>query len=252
MPDFDYDAELSRYHRRLWSAAAVGRDDRVLDIGCGTGLLTREAAAVAGSAVGVDISEHMLAVARELSAGLPNIGFELGDVQVHPFPAESFTLAVSRFGTMFFDDPAAAFANLARAMRPGARLVQLVWQDAAHQEWLTVIRQTLGDEGEAAAPAAGGAFSLADPASAERVLTGAGFDRIEVVDVREPVYYGPDSDAACDAAYALQTTQDLLTGLDPAQTEQALERLRAAVATRETADGVWFDSRAWLVTARRP
>ena len=66
---FDYDAELGRYHRRLVTAMAVGPDDRVLDIGCGTGLTTREAgrAAVSGSAVGVDIFAQSLVTARRLS-----------------------------------------------------------------------------------------------------------------------------------------------------------------------------------------
>jgi SAM-dependent methyltransferase len=225
----------------------VRPDDDVLDIGCGAGLTTRSAArsAVSGSAVGVDVSAERLAVARRLSAdeGLKNVRFEQADAQSYAFAAEGFTLGVSRFGTMFFSDPEAAFANIARALRPRARLVQLVWQDRRYQEWDAVIRRTLAGPGAIVVDTGGGAFSLADPVVTERLLTAAGFTDVQVTDVREPVYYGPDADAACDAVRGLWMTRDL----DPA----GLDRLRAILANRQTADGVWFDSRAWIVTARR-
>jgi SAM-dependent methyltransferase len=252
---FDYDAELRRYHPRLRAAMDVGPDYHVLDIGCGTGLTTREAAkaAVFGSALGVDISAQMVAAARRLSEqdGLNNVHFEQADAQVHPFAAERFSLGISRFGTMFFTDPVAAFTNIARALRPGARLVQLAWQDRRHQEWDAAIRHALADGRTLPVPADGDPFSLANPATAERLLTAAGFTHIQVTDVREPVYYGPDTEAACNAARSLRMTQDLLADLDPAQTEHALQRLLAILATHHTADGVWFDSRAWIITAHR-
>ena len=127
-----YDAELARHNRHLQIAAGVGADDRVLDIGCGAGQTTREAARAAaqGEAVGVDVSAEMLEVARRRSAseGLRNVAFEQADAQSHIFPPASFDLCISRFGVMFFANPAAAFANIGRAMRPGARLVWMVWQ----------------------------------------------------------------------------------------------------------------------------
>jgi SAM-dependent methyltransferase len=250
---FDYDAELRRYHQRLLTAAEVGADEHVLDIGCGTGLSTREAAeaAVFGSALGIDISEQSLATARRLSEeqGLRNVSFEEGDAQVHPFPAQRFSLGISRFGTMFFADPEAAFTNIARALRPGARLVQLVWQDQTQQEWVAVIRDALG--GGRSAPPPGAAFSLADPDVAERLLVGTGFGDVQIVDVREPVYYGPDPDAVCEAIRNLHMARDLLEGLDPDQTDQAFRRLLDVLAARQTADGIWFDSRAWIITAER-
>lgn len=251
MTEFDYDAELQRYQERLLAALDVGSDDQVLDVGCGTGLTTREAAEEAAGAVGVDISEQIVATARRIAEeeGLRNVSFEQADVQVHPFPAEQFSLAVSRFGTMFFTEPDKAFANIARALRPGARFVQLVWQDVEYQGWHTTIRQALA-EGRTV-PATGGAFSLADPATAERLLTNAGFKEIEVTDVREPVYYGPDAEVACNAARSLQLTQNLLADLDPTQTEQALQRLHDTFNTHHTGDGIWLNTRAWLITARR-
>lgn len=252
---FDYDAELRRYHRRLQAAAEVAPDDHVLDIGCGTGLTTREAARAAsgGSALGVDLSAEALATARDLSEqeGLLNARFEQGDAQVHLFPAERFSLGISRFGTMFFTDPVAAFSNLARALRPGARLVQLVWQDSKHQEWAAVVCNALADVRGLPVSAGRNAFSLADPATAERVLAAAGFTDVQAVNVREPVYYGPDAEAARDAVRSLWMAQGLLADMDLAQAERASERLLSTFTTRQTADGVWLDSRAWIITSRR-
>ena len=110
-----FDRSVAPYHERLLAAAAIGASERVLDIGCGTGQTTRDAAraADAGDALGVDLSSGMLAVARQRAqaAGLANATFEQSDAQLHPFEREAYDLAVSRTGAMFFGDPTAAFAN---------------------------------------------------------------------------------------------------------------------------------------------
>ena len=120
-----------------------------------------------GGALGVDISAPAIERARELARaeGLRNVTFEHADAQVHRFPPERFDLVISRFGTMFFDDPVAAFANIRRALRPAGRLVMMVWQAHERNEWDVAIRQSLaGPEGPAAAASAGpDPFSLADP-----------------------------------------------------------------------------------------
>jgi SAM-dependent methyltransferase len=250
---FDYDAEL-RLHNELFRAAArVGSRDRVLDIGCGTGQSTREAAraAINGSAVGVDISAPMLELARRLSdeQGLANITFQQADAQVHRFPPAHFDLCISRFGTMFFADPVAAFANIGRALRPAARLVLLVWRARDRNEWATAIRQTL--PAASATPRGPDPFSLADPTFTEGILAAAGFTEVSFTDVQQPVYYGPDSAAAFDAVLRLWEVKDLLANLDAAAAEQARTRLRTTLDAHNTHDGVYFDSRAWIVTARR-
>lgn len=249
---FDYDAELSRYHQRLLAAADVRTADRVLDIGCGAGQTTRDAArsAPAGSALGVDLARPMVERARRLS-NLRNVRFLQADAQVHPFAPALFTLAISRFGTMFFSDPVAAFTNIGRALRPGARFVQLVWQAAEHQEWVGAIRQALAGGRAASAGPTHGAFSLADPAAAAGVLTAAGFPAVEVTEVREPVRYGPDATGARDALFELGMVQPLIATLDVAAKARALDRLMAMLDACDTGDGVWFDSRAWLIVARR-
>lgn len=250
---FDYDAEL-RLHNELFRAAArVGPHDRVLDIGCGTGQSTRDAAraAVNGSATGVDISGPMLERARQLSddEGLPNITFQQADAQVHRFPPTHFDLCISRFGTMFFADPVAAFTNIGSALRPGARLVLLVWQDRDRNEWATAIRRTFTDE--PATPGGPNPFSLADQTVTKDLLVAAGFADVDFTDVHVPVYYGPDSATAFDAVFRLWEFKDLLANLDATAAERARTRLRTTLDAHHTDGGVYFDSRAWIVTARR-
>jgi SAM-dependent methyltransferase len=253
---FDYDAELSRYNVRLRAAADVRTADRVLDIGCGTGQTTRDAAssATSGSALGVDLSRPMVDRARQLTEeeGVRNVSFERADAQVHPFAPGDFTLGLSRFGTMFFTDPVAAFTNIGRALRPGARLVQLVWQANDRQEWSSAIRQALTGDRTAPAGPSHGAFSLADPTVTAGVLTTAGFTEVEITEVREPVYYGPDAAGARDALFDLRMVDALVADLDAAERARALDRLLAMLDAHDTGEGVWFDSGAWLVTARRP
>ncbi|MBQ1021823.1 class I SAM-dependent methyltransferase [Micromonospora sp. D93] len=250
---FDYDAEL-RLHNELFRAAAhVGPRDRVLDIGCGTGQSTREAAraAAAGSAVGVDLAAPMLERARQLSddEGLTNITYQQADAQVHRFPPTYYDVCISRFGTMFFADPVAAFINIGSALRPSARLVLLVWQERDRNEWATSIRQALGPA--SATPRGPDPFSLADPTVTEGVLTAAGFAEVSFTDVNKPVYYGPDSATAFDAVLGLWESKNLLANLDAAAAEQARTRLRATLDAHHTGGGVYFDSRAWIVTAHR-
>jgi SAM-dependent methyltransferase len=248
-----YDAELRRHHEHFRAALEVGPSDRVLDVGCGAGQSTRDAARIAarGHVVGVDVSEEMLEVARRRSAaeGLSNVAFERADAQTHAFPAAHFDLCVSRFGVMFFADPVAAFTNIARAMRPGARLVLMVWQGRDRNAWATAMQGVLAPAGgqSATEPAA---FSLGDPVVTTDILSAAGFASIDFAEVREPVFYGPNVSAAYDATVELFLAKP---APDVAETavEERLQRLRALLEAHLTPDGVLFESRAWIVTARR-
>jgi ubiquinone/menaquinone biosynthesis C-methylase UbiE len=251
-----YDDELRAQHARLMSAAAVRAGERVLDVGCGAGQTTREAARAAapGEVLGIDVSaaalERARELARELAAadGFANAAFEHGDAQTHAFAPGSFDVAISRFGLMFFADPAAAFANIARALRPGGRLVAIVWQRGGDNEWAVAIDEALGT-GTAEHV---GAFSLADADATKALLERAGFDDVRFEDVDEPVFYGPDVAAALDWVRSFQDVSDALASLEPDARDRALERLSALLAAHHRADrGVVFASRTWLITARR-
>jgi ubiquinone/menaquinone biosynthesis C-methylase UbiE len=248
-----YDAELRAHHEHLRGAYGISPGDAVLDIGCGTGLTTREAARAAapGRVVGVDVSERMLERARQLTAAerLDNVRYELGDAQVHRFDPAGFDVAISRFGTMFFSDPAAAFANIAAALRPGARLVLLVWQRRRDNEWMQAIDAALGDAVQP--PPGADAFSLGDAEATAGILEAAGFDGVRFQDVREPVLYH-DVDAALAVVRGFQDTSAALARMSDGEATRAVERLRETLAAHYSDErGVALGSRSWLITARR-
>lgn len=233
-----FDAEVRPHNERFAAAAAVKPGEDVLDVGCGTGESTREAARAGATALGVDVSEQAIAKARELGGA----SFEVADVQTHKFPPAAFDVVLSRFGAMFFTDPPAAFADLARALRPGGRLVLLVWQKRDRNEWYSVLHDAVAPG--TTPPPAGPHFSLGDPGRTRTLLEGAGFGDVEFTELREPVCYGPDAATACEFSLGLKDVQELRP------TEQAASRLKAAFAAHETPDGVLLGARTWIVTAR--
>jgi SAM-dependent methyltransferase len=195
----------------------------------------------------------MLERARQVTAvqRLGNVRYELGDAQVHRFDPARFDVAISRFGTMFFSDPAAAFANIAAALRPEARLVLLVWQRLEHNEWARAIDAALGDAAQPPPPGAD-PFSLGDAEATARVLERAGFDGVRFEDVHEPVLYGHDLDAALAFVRGFQNTNAALAGMNDGEAARTVERLRAMLAAHYSEErGVLLDSRSWLITARR-
>jgi SAM-dependent methyltransferase len=251
-----FDRSVAAYHDALMDAVAVGRSDRVLDVGCGTGQVARDAArvAVAGSVLGVDLSAAMLDVARQRAAadGLSNVTFEQSDAQVHRFEAGAFDVAVSRTGAMFFGDKVAAFRNIARALRPGGRLVLLTWQSPPGNEWLREFSTAMaaGRDLPAPPPDAPGPFSLSEPARMEALLRDAGFADVTVEGTAAPMWFGRDADDAFDLVSGLLGW--MLEGLDHDGKTRALEALRTTIAAHATPDGVLYESATWTTRATRP
>ena len=153
---------------------------------------------------------------------------------------------------MFFEDPVAAFANIRRALRPAGRLVMMVWQSPERNEWDVAIHQSLAGPQEPGVTASAGPdpFSLADPPTVKQILGAAGLADVTFTDVHEPVYYGPDVAAALDWVRGFTYTREVLKGLNPAAAARAAGRLREVLAAHLSDDGVWFNSRAWIITAR--
>jgi SAM-dependent methyltransferase len=248
------DAGLARYTEPFFAEAAIQPGERVLDIGCGNGFTSCEAARRGARVLGVDLSAEMLEVARERAArdGLEGVEFVQADAQVHPFPSGGFDLVISRHGTMFFGDPAAAFANIGAALRPGGRLALLVWRDLADNEWLREFLAALSAGGPLPLPPPGapGPMSLAEPDRLRALLTGAGFDAARLLPVERPMWFGTDGD---DAFRRLPDQFGwLLSSLPPWGRGRALNALREVVSAHQTPDGVLFGSAAWVVTASRP
>ncbi|HET9445279.1 MAG TPA: methyltransferase domain-containing protein [Steroidobacteraceae bacterium] len=253
----DYEAELQSHNAVLLPACAIRSHEHVLDIGCGTGQTTRHAARMAatGAAFGIDIMEPMIVRARALAAaeGVRNIRFEHGDAQAHSFAQQHYDVAISRYGTMFFADPIAAFRNIGGALRPAGRLVMMTWQAHETNAWSVAVHQALApyESSSAVSPGAQEHFSLADPTMVERMLRAAGFANVTFSDVREPVYYGESVDAAIEWVRGFRFVRDVLQALDAVAATRLLASLRDLMTKNAGEKGVWFDAREWIVTAQR-
>jgi len=248
-----YDATNAGYNPYL--LRHISAPDSVLDIGCGNGQTTREAARIATTVLGLDLSTRMLDNARNKAneEGLTNVTFEKGDAQVYPFTEATFDVAISRFGAMFFHDPVAAFTNIGRALKPGGRLALLAWHSLAENEWLLATREALAVGRDLPTPPVGvpGPFGLGDPDRNRAILTDAGFSNVQNDAVAAPLNWGKDADDAYDFVSDVGPTRGMLNGLDDKDRARALDNLRALLKKYETPEGVFLGSRAWLITATR-
>jgi SAM-dependent methyltransferase len=197
----------------------------------------------------------MLARARERAADeqLTNVSFVQADAQVHDFDRGAFDVVISRFGAMFFADPVAAFANIATALHPDARLALVVWMPLERNEWLSVIREALAMGRALPAPQVGspGPFGLADPGHVRTTLEAGGYADIAVDEFHSTIEAGSDPDDAFTFVGELPPVMGMVEELDDTDTAEALDRLHAALAEHATPDGVQLGAAAWVVTARR-
>ncbi len=253
--EYVFDRSLHHYRRPFLDAAAIRAGDRVLDIGCGNGETTQDAATLAapGRVLGVDLSTRMLEHARHrvAEAGLTNVDFLRADAQIHPFGPPAFDLAVSRTGSMFFGDPVAAFTNIARALRPGGRLVLLVWQGIERNDWVRELRESLAAGRVLPTPPldAPGPFSFADPERNRSVLEAAGFEDVRCDGVERPMWFGASAEDAFGFLSRQGVARFLLRDLDPEARQQALTHLRASVEAHAGDEGVVYPSAVWIVSA---
>jgi SAM-dependent methyltransferase len=252
------DAAVRPYGLAALDALHPAAGERALDVGCGVGETTRELArrvGPAGVAVGVDVSDRLVEVARRESAGLSNVEYLVADAQSHPFTG-GFDLCYSRFGLMFFEDPPAAFRNLRRALRAGGRLAAVVWGPPASCAWvelpLAILRRQRPDAAGAGAPGPG-PFSLADAAEVRALVEGAGFTGARVDPLALPFRCG---DSAADAAALLVRFGPAAAALREAGAEGERlrplveEELRDLLAPWVGPGGVELPSLALLLTAR--
>jgi SAM-dependent methyltransferase len=201
----------------------------------------------------------MLGQARRAAgaAGLAQVRFEQADAQTHRFEPAAFDVLFSRFGVMFFADPAVAFANLRAALRPGGRLAFVCWQGIQDNPWMlvpmTAALQHLPPP-PILDPGAPGPFAFADPARVEGILTTAGFGDVALDVLHETLTVGGTTslDAAVDFVLRLGPTSRALQAADPALRAVVSTAVRDALAPYHTDGGVRMPSGAWLVTARNP
>ncbi|MER5451531.1 class I SAM-dependent methyltransferase [Streptomyces sp. NPDC002766] len=235
--------------------ASAGPAGRVLDVGCGTGGTTLAAARRLGPAarcVGVDISEPMIAAARERAEREGTAAsFVRADAADHAFEPGTFDAVVSRFGVMFFADPVRAFANLRRAAREGAGLRFIAWRGPADNPFMTTAERAAAPflPGlPARRPDEPGQFAFADPDRVRSILAESGWAGIEV----RPF------DAECTFPEGQLTgyftrmgpVGQALREADEATRTKVVETVRAAFEPFVHGPEVRFSAGAWLVDAR--
>lgn len=254
-----YDAMSGPFNEGLLGAAAIALGDQVLDVGCGCGATTFEAARLArdGFALGIDVSEPMLAVAsrRARDLALTNVAFVCGDAQVHPLEPARHDVAISRFGVMFFADPVVAFANIGRSLKPGGRVAFVCWQDMLANEWIALPGMTLAahvplpDLGEAGGP---GPFSLAEPPQIEAILESAGFGDTRVKERRAPMKLPGSTPGEFERFLrAMPVVRHTLADADPVAAERAVRAVLEVLEPRFGPEGLYLEGASWLVTATR-
>ncbi len=250
------DAMLERFGADALAAAAVQPGETVLEIGCGCGETTEllsGSVGETGRVLAVDISAPILAEARERLAGLANVRIEQADAANYAFAAGAADLLFSRFGVMFFGDPAAAFDNMRKGLKPGGRVVFACWRSPAENLWMTApfeaIKSLLPPMAKPD-PEQPGPMSFADPARVTRILTQAGFappsfDKVDaVVDTAD----GEGLEGAVRSAMELGPTARALDGAAPALRDTVAEGLRAFLASKVNAMGaIHFPMAVWIV-----
>jgi SAM-dependent methyltransferase len=245
----------------LLDAAGAKPGERVLDIGCGTGVTTQpyaEAVGPSGHVTAADIAQPMLDAARRRidAAGLRNVTLLLADAQVHPFPPAAFDLLTSRCGLMFFADPYAAFANLIKALRPGGRLCAAVWAGLAENvHWkipFDIAVRHLGPPAPQPAHAPG-PHVFGDRDYLRDILTSAGFADIAIAP-KDFHIRGETAAGMAEHVGMFGAVQRLMDekAADEATRRTIVKDTEAAFGAYATADGVGLPATFLLVSGRRP
>lgn len=250
------DATLAEVLDTAVAHAAPREGEAVLDIGCGCGATTLALAArggPSGRVTGLDVSAPMLEVARSRSTSLANVAWLRADAATHAFDPASVDLLFSRFGVMFFGDPAAAFANLRRALRPNGRMMFVCWRTFPENPWMRVPLHAayahvpplpkLGPDDP-------GPFSFADPERVTRILTQAGFaqPRFTKRDFAMDLANGEGLEAAVQQAAGFGPASRAMEDQPEAARAAAVGAIRAALAPYAASDGrVALPAAIWLV-----
>ena len=251
------DTMLAPIGRQLLAAAVLTPGERVLDVGCGNGAISLEAArAVApdGRVSGLDLSAPMLGVARlrAKEQGI-DVDFVQGDAQVASFD-QPFDVVVSRFGVMFFDDPEGAFANLAKASRSGGRLCFVCWQEMFANEWIAVPAMAMVNHvgiPELPEPGTPGPFALADAQRTRGLLESAGWSTVTIEEQKDAMRMGRDPEDVVAFMLSDEMGRRLVEGKEPKAVQAGTEATLEALRPYATPEGVVLDGAYWLVTATK-
>ena len=189
---------LSQHSEAVFPSLPVHKGDRILDVGCGFGDATIKLAELTGptgEVVGIDCCDQFLDYARKAASGIRNVSFIRGDAEI-ALPTNAYDVVFARFGTMFFANPVAGLRNMRKSLKPGGRMVHIVWRNRADNPWLSmakdVVLRFLPEPGADAQTCGPGPFSMADEATVRSMMTIAGYDQIAFQRVDAPVLIGND------------------------------------------------------------
>lgn len=253
------DVQIGTFGLDMLDAACLSAGRRVIDVGCGCGATSLEAAKRVGRegrVLGLDISGPMLARARERAAGegLSNTEFVQGDAQVYGLEAGAYDAVVSRFGVMFFEDSVAAFANLGKGLRDGGRLAFACWKSPLENPWMTVPMAAVAPLMEMPAPVGEdepGPFRFADDARLRGILEEAGYTDIAIepsVRVMQ-VGGGMDLSQSVDFYFEIGPLSRILADASAEKKEEVRAALIAAMEPYRTDEGVMLEGATWIVSA---
>jgi ubiquinone/menaquinone biosynthesis C-methylase UbiE len=239
--------------------AAAQPGERVLDIGCGCGdttLALAQRVGATGRVLGVDVSQPMLDVARAAAVGLPQLSYLQADASAVPLPADN-DLLFSRFGVMFFAQPAAALAHLRAALRVGGRCVFVCWRTPRDNPWamapLLAARRAAGVTPPKADPFAPGPFAFADDSRLRGLLQQAGFDQVVLQRLDASVTLGATAREAAENAARVGPTSRFVRDQPAAQLPAIVDAIERSLAALAAPDGpVHLAGSTWLVSARNP
>ena len=255
---------LTYHSEAVFPKLPVRAGDRVLDVGCGWGDTAMKLARIVGpegEVVGIDCCDAFLAdAAADLAeTGLTNVTLLRGDAEV-ALPEGRFDFVFSRFGTMFFANPVAGLRNMRRSLRPGGRMVHIVWRDPADNPWLSMAKDIVlrylpppGDDARSCGP---GPFSMSEEATVRRMMEIAGYTDIGFERVDAPVRVGDNVQDAVAFQLALGPAGEVFReagALAEAKRPQIEAALAEAIdAQTRDADGIVIDSSSWVISARNP
>jgi len=252
------DVLLAPVLRLLIDRAKAKPGERILDVGCGCGgtsVALAQQVAPSGFVLGVDISAPMLTYARQIAPqGLP-LEFVLADATVHPFDPGTFDVLVSRFGVMFFAEPAVSFANMRRALRPDGRVTFACWREPRENPWLMTALQAVYKhvpKPPSPEPDEPGPFAFASEERVTRILREAGYKDIamERCDLSLDIAIGQGLEAAVRSALEIGPASRALEGHPPEVFEAAKASVRELLAPLMHGDSLPLGGSIWIVTAR--
>jgi len=250
----EYDATFARatapFVEALLDAAGVTAGTKVLDVCCGTGLVTAAATVRGAMPIGLDFSSAMLKQARQSH---PELQFDEGDAAALPYADGSFDAVVSNFGVHHVSRPDKALAEARRVLRPGGRIAFTTWAAPADNIAWRLLFDAIRDHGDpyaAKTPPSGG--DLGTTEAVPRLLREAGFANVRAEPIRREWLVADPRDLLAALARGTVRTAALIAA-QPAAARPAIEAAMArAAAPYRTADGFAVPIVAILACGTKP